>query len=114
MAKLVLALFFLSTLQVLAFSAYVPGIFTFGDSILESGNNHFNHNISLQADFPPYGTIYFPYPTGRFTNGRTVVDFISEYIGIEFQQPYLAYLNWRHVTRTTVAAIPIIGAGRPD
>ncbi|KAB1199426.1 GDSL esterase/lipase 6 [Morella rubra] len=107
MAKLVLTFLLLSTLQVLALSTYVPAIFTFGDSIFDGGNNHFNHNISAQADFPPYGSSYFPSPTGRFTNGRTVVDFISQYVGIEFQQPYLeAHLN---VAKGSVKSYPSNG-----
>ncbi|KAF4404492.1 hypothetical protein G4B88_005878 [Cannabis sativa] len=64
-------------------------IFSFGDSLLDAGNNHFNKNCSSQADFPPYGSTFFHRPTGRFTNGRTVVDFISEYIGIDLQKPFL-------------------------
>lgn len=57
----------------------LPGIFSFGDSILDAGNNHFIKNCTAQADFPPYGSSFFHHPTGRFTNGRTVVDFICEY-----------------------------------
>lgn len=56
----------------------VSGIFIFGDSIFDAGNNHFNKNSTAQADFPPYGSTFFHYPTGRFTNGRTVADFICE------------------------------------
>lgn len=63
----------------LSTSSYnVPAIFTFGDSIVDAGNNHFNKNCTVQADFPPYGSKFFHHPTGRFTNGRTVVDFICE------------------------------------
>lgn len=57
-------------------SSTVPAIFTFGDSIFDAGNNHFNKNCTAQADFPPYGSSFFHRPTGRFTNGRTVADFI--------------------------------------
>ncbi|CAN0871413.1 GDSL esterase/lipase 6 [Linum grandiflorum] len=64
-------------------------IFTFGDSIVDAGNNHFNKNCTAQADFPPYGSSFFHRPTGRFTNGRTVADFISEFMGIELQSPFL-------------------------
>ncbi|KAH7840745.1 hypothetical protein Vadar_021052 [Vaccinium darrowii] len=67
----------------------VRAIFTFGDSIFDAGNNHFNKNCTAQADFPPYGSSFFHHSTGRFTNGRTVVDFISQFVGIELQKPYL-------------------------
>ncbi|XP_043700184.1 GDSL esterase/lipase 6-like [Telopea speciosissima] len=73
----------------MASSYNVETIFTFGDSILDAGNNHFIKNCTMQADFPPYGSSFFHHPTGRFTNGRTVVDFLSEYLGIDLQQPYL-------------------------
>ncbi|KAM7276247.1 hypothetical protein ACFE04_018113 [Oxalis oulophora] len=73
----------------LAFSYNIHAIFTFGDSIFDAGNNHFINNCSAQADFFPYGSSFFHHPTGRFTNGRTVVDFISELLGIELQKPFL-------------------------
>ncbi|XVE50081.1 hypothetical protein DITRI_Ditri01bG0132600 [Diplodiscus trichospermus] len=79
-------LFYHST--TLVCSKNVSAIFIFGDSIFDAGNNHFNKNCSAQADFPPYGSTFFHHPTGRFTNGRTVADFISQFIGIDMQQPY--------------------------
>eukprot|EP01018_Ginkgo_biloba_P040581 Gb_19117 [translate_table: standard] len=57
----------------------IPGIYSFGDSLFDSGNNHFNPQCGIQADFPPYGIDFFHKPTGRFTNGRTVVDFFCKY-----------------------------------
>uniref|UniRef100_A0A2N9FCF8 GDSL esterase/lipase 6 n=1 Tax=Fagus sylvatica TaxID=28930 RepID=A0A2N9FCF8_FAGSY len=89
MENLLLTLLILTTLYVLVSPSNVPAIFTFGDSIFDAGNNHFNKNCTVQADFPPYGSSFFHHPTGRFTNGRTVVDFISQFIGINFQKPYL-------------------------
>ncbi|XP_058184634.1 GDSL esterase/lipase 6 [Rhododendron vialii] len=84
----------LLSLLILAFSisasaTTIRAIFTFGDSIFDAGNNHFNKNCTAQADFPPYGSSFFHRSTGRFTNGRTVVDFISQFAGIELQKPYL-------------------------
>ncbi|KAH1074110.1 hypothetical protein J1N35_026438 [Gossypium stocksii] len=73
----------------LSSSLNVPAIFIFGDSVFDAGNNHFIKNCSVQADFPPYGSTFFHRPTGRFTDGRTVADFISQFIGIGLQQPYL-------------------------
>ncbi|OMO51669.1 Lipase, GDSL [Corchorus capsularis] len=83
---LLITLIFPSTL---ISSHNVPAIFIFGDSIFDAGNNHFNKNCSAQADFPPYGSAFFHRPTGRFTNGRTVADFISQFMGIDLQKPYL-------------------------
>ncbi|KAL5726647.1 GDSL lipolytic enzyme [Ranunculus cassubicifolius] len=78
----------------------VPALFTFGDSIFDAGNNHFDRNCHVQADFPPYGQNFFRRPTGRFTNGRTVVDFLCQYLGMELQKPYLeAEMEIRNGTR---------------
>lgn len=65
-----------------AFAHNVQAIFIFGDSLFDAGNNHYNKNCSAQADFPPYGSSYFHHPTGRFTNGRTVADFICKSVDL--------------------------------
>lgn len=54
-------------------------LFIFGDSILDAGNNNYINTTTLdQANFWPYGETFFKYPTGRFSDGRLVSDFISE------------------------------------
>lgn len=60
----------------------VPSVYIFGDSIFDAGNNHYNIFCAAQADFPPYGSSYFHHPTGRFTNGRTVADFLCKWFFI--------------------------------
>nr|XP_043620486.1 GDSL esterase/lipase 6-like [Erigeron canadensis] len=67
---------------------HVKSIFVFGDSQFDAGNNKYIKHCGLQANYTPYGMSYFHTPTGRFTNGRTVADFISQYLGIKFQKPY--------------------------
>lgn len=60
----------------------VPCYFIFGDSLSDAGIN--NGLITMaKANYTPYG-VDFPekIPTGRFTNGRTAVDFICKYISI--------------------------------
>ncbi|CAN1281601.1 GDSL esterase/lipase At4g16230 [Linum perenne] len=58
--------------------------FVFGDSLVDSGNN--NYIISLsKANYLPNG-IDFGKPTGRYTNGRTIVDVIGMYIHICYGQ----------------------------
>ncbi|KAJ0545371.1 putative GDSL lipase/esterase, SGNH hydrolase superfamily [Helianthus annuus] len=68
--------------------AKVKSVFVFGDSQFDPGNNQYVKNCKLTANFKPYGSSFFHYPTGRFTNGRTVADFIAQYLGIKFQKPY--------------------------
>ncbi|CAN1281593.1 GDSL esterase/lipase At4g16230 [Linum perenne] len=63
--------------------------FVFGDSLVDSGNN--NYIISLsKANYLPNG-IDFGKPTGRYTNGRTIVDVIGQEVGVAgFTLPYLS------------------------
>ncbi|GKD29084.1 GDSL esterase/lipase 6 [Tanacetum coccineum] len=72
---------FFSSLLLMVFAsvdAQIKSIIIFGDSQLDSGNNRFIKNCILQANFTPYGSSYFHHPTGRFTNGRTLADFICK------------------------------------
>jgi len=57
----------------------VPALFIFGDSLADPGNN--NHLMSLaKANHPPYGRQFDTHmATGRFTNGRTALDFLGEF-----------------------------------
>ncbi|KAJ7955243.1 GDSL esterase/lipase [Quillaja saponaria] len=67
----------------------VPANFVFGDSLVEAGNNNYIVSLS-KANFFPNG-IDFGNPTGRFTNGRTIIDIIGKELGLEdFTPPYLA------------------------
>ncbi|XP_038898201.1 GDSL esterase/lipase At4g26790-like [Benincasa hispida] len=69
----------------------VPGIVVFGDSSVDSGNNNHISTI-LRSDFAPYGRDFEGgKPTGRFSNGKIVTDFISEAFGIKPTIP--AYLD---------------------
>lgn len=51
--------------------------FVFGDSLVDNGNNNYLATTA-RADSPPYG-IDFPThrPTGRFSNGLNIPDYIS-------------------------------------
>ncbi|CAN0903334.1 GDSL esterase/lipase LTL1 [Linum grandiflorum] len=62
-------------------------IFALGDSECDTGNNNYLAT-KYRADFPPYGIDF--YPTGRFSNGRILVDSISEGIGLGYILPYLS------------------------
>ncbi|KAL2336362.1 hypothetical protein Fmac_010808 [Flemingia macrophylla] len=53
-------------------------LFIFGDSSFDNGNNDYiNATTFFQANFPPYGETFFKYPSGRFSNGRVIPDFIG-------------------------------------
>ncbi|XP_023548220.1 GDSL esterase/lipase 5-like isoform X2 [Cucurbita pepo subsp. pepo] len=65
-------------------------LFVFGDSFFDSGNNNFlNTTKGYRANFMPYGETFFKYPTGRFSNGRLVPDFIAEYANLPLIPSYL-------------------------
>ncbi|XP_004510557.1 GDSL esterase/lipase 5-like [Cicer arietinum] len=65
-------------------------LFIFGDSFLDAGNNNYINTTSFdQANFLPYGETYFKFPTGRFSDGRLVSDFIAEYANMPLVPPFL-------------------------
>ncbi|GKE79850.1 GDSL esterase/lipase 1-like protein, partial [Tanacetum coccineum] len=65
-------------------------VFVFGDSLFDPGNNNYiNTTTAFQANFTPYGESYFYPPTGRFSNGRLIPDFIAEYARLPLIPPYL-------------------------
>ena len=54
-------------------------LFVFGDSAFDVGNNNYiNTTTNYQVNFWPYGESFFKYPTGRFSNGRIISDFIGK------------------------------------
>jgi hypothetical protein len=54
-------------------------LFIFGDSFVDAGNNNYiNATTDFQANYEPYGETFFKYPTGRFSNGRLISDFIGK------------------------------------
>ncbi|KAH0467978.1 hypothetical protein IEQ34_003011 [Dendrobium chrysotoxum] len=88
-------------LTVLFFSATLTearcrfhAIFNFGDSNSDTGG--------FWAAFPaqrgPNGMTYFKKPVGRATDGRVVVDFLAQALGLPFLSPYLQSIgsNFSH------------------
>ncbi|GAB2260096.1 hypothetical protein Droror1_Dr00010951 [Drosera rotundifolia] len=72
-------------------NATVPGIFVFGDSVMDTGNN--NYILTpCKSNFPPYGRD-FPggEATGRFSDGIVPSDIIAQAFGVKKFVP--AYLD---------------------
>ncbi|OAY34456.1 alpha-L-fucosidase 3 [Manihot esculenta] len=73
---------------------HFPAIFNFGDSNSDTGG--------LSAAFgqagPPHGESFFHHPAGRYCDGRLIVDFIAEKLGLPYLSAFLDSLgsNFRH------------------
>ncbi|KAG2699417.1 hypothetical protein I3843_07G191300 [Carya illinoinensis] len=67
----------------------VPCFFIFGDSIADNGNNN-NLNTTIKVKYLPYGIDFPGGVTGRFTNGRTPMDFLAEFMGFDHYIPPFA------------------------
>ncbi|KAF9615221.1 hypothetical protein IFM89_022483 [Coptis chinensis] len=65
--------------------------FIFGDSSVDPGNNNYINTIQkIGANYEPYGQNgFFQEPTGRFSDGRVVVDYIAEYANLPIIPPFL-------------------------
>ncbi|KAE8076672.1 hypothetical protein FH972_015306 [Carpinus fangiana] len=85
-----------SILVGICFANNIPASFVFGDSLVDTGNNNYIVSLS-KANYVPNG-VDFGMPTGRYTNGRTIVDIIGnifflagQELGLkDFTPPYLA------------------------
>uniref|UniRef100_A0ACD5VLF7 Uncharacterized protein n=1 Tax=Avena sativa TaxID=4498 RepID=A0ACD5VLF7_AVESA len=69
-------------------------IFSFGDSFADTGNNPV---VFAENDVPdvvmrsPYGCTSFGRPTGRNSDGRLIIDFMAQHLGVPLVPPSLAY-----------------------
>lgn len=65
--------------------------FIFGDSSVDPGNNNYIQTIpDNQANYKPYGQNgFFEEPTGRFSDGRIIVDYLAEYAKLPTIPPFL-------------------------
>lgn len=63
----------------------IEGIFNFGDSNTDTGGFF----AAFPAERPPFGMTYFKRPAGRSSDGRVIVDFLAQAIGIPYVSPYL-------------------------
>ncbi|KAL5723345.1 hypothetical protein ACHQM5_006756 [Ranunculus cassubicifolius] len=87
---LLLSSVFLHFLVVNCKNSLAPALYIFGDSLSDSGNNNFLQT-NAKVNYTPYG-VDFPSgnSTGRFTNGKTFVDYIAEFLGLPLVPAYLS------------------------
>ncbi|KAA8545074.1 hypothetical protein F0562_019827 [Nyssa sinensis] len=63
-----------------------PAVFNFGDSNSDTGGLVAGMGDRLD---PPYGQIYFQKPSGRFCDGRLIIDFLMDAMDLPFLNAYL-------------------------
>ncbi|KAE9593507.1 hypothetical protein Lal_00029044 [Lupinus albus] len=68
-------------------SHWVPALFVFGDSLVDVGNNNFLNCIA-RANYFPYGIDFDRGATGRWSNGKSFIDFIGEMLGVPSPPPF--------------------------
>ncbi|CAH2066006.1 unnamed protein product, partial [Thlaspi arvense] len=91
--------------SLLSAQCHFPAIFNFGDSNSDTGG--------LSAAFgqagPPHGASFFGQPAGRYCDGRLVVDFIAERLGLPYLSAFLDSVgsNFSHGANFATAGSPI-------
>ncbi|KAL6983783.1 hypothetical protein U1Q18_017159 [Sarracenia purpurea var. burkii] len=84
----------------------LPAIFNFGDSNSDTG--------SVSTVFfripPPYGRTFFAKPSGRFSDGRLIIDFLAEELGLPYLSAYPDSIgtNFRHGANFAVGGSTIM------
>ncbi|KAH6829144.1 hypothetical protein C2S53_014838 [Perilla frutescens var. hirtella] len=73
-------------------SGCYESIVSFGDSLTDTGNYRLLNPADNppQCSRPPYGRTFFHHPTGRCSDGRLIIDFIAEGLGLPLVLPYIA------------------------
>ncbi|KAG2395990.1 GDSL esterase/lipase [Vigna angularis] len=64
-------------------------IFSFGDSLADTGNLYLaSYHPSEDCFLPPYGETFFHHVSGRCSDGRLIIDFIAEALGLPLVKAY--------------------------
>lgn len=63
----------------------IPGVYVFGDSLVDAGNNNYLPFSVAKGNYPHNG-IDFPKKkaTGRFCNGKNFADVIGKFLNVIF------------------------------
>ncbi|KAJ3706288.1 hypothetical protein LUZ61_009993 [Rhynchospora tenuis] len=86
-----------------------PALITFGDSIIDPGNNNVQKTI-IKCNFLPYGMDFVTHrPTGRFCNGRIPTDFLASKLGIKELLP--AYFGTNLTNEDLITGVSFASGG---
>ncbi|MED6187149.1 hypothetical protein PIB30_073698 [Stylosanthes scabra] len=73
-------------------------MFVFGDSLIDNGNNNYLFTLA-KANYVPYGIDTSWGPTGRFSNGKMLVDLLGEFLGLPYLPSFAAtQIQGRNIT----------------
>ncbi|RWW88488.1 hypothetical protein BHE74_00002633 [Ensete ventricosum] len=67
---------------------HVNKLFVFGDSYVDTGNLGRLLGRLARSWFDPYGMTFPRKPTGRFSDGRLLTDYVASFLGIRSPVPY--------------------------
>ncbi|KAI3818431.1 hypothetical protein L1987_12238 [Smallanthus sonchifolius] len=88
--------FFVILMLLRSSCVYANGCYTsvisFGDSLADTGNLKqlaSDYNQVVRFFLPPYGENFFNQSTGRCSNGRLIIDFLAESLGLPLVPPFL-------------------------
>lgn len=86
-----------------------PAIYNFGDSNSDTGAI----SAALSEVHIPNGETFFGHPSGRFCDGRLIIDFIAEELKLQYLNAYLDSLgtNFRHGANFATGGSSIIPPG---
>ncbi|PHT48400.1 hypothetical protein CQW23_12608 [Capsicum baccatum] len=87
-------------------SCAFEAIFNFGDSNTDTGGFY----AAFPSQGSPYGMTHFKKPTGRATDGRVIIDFLAQGLGLPFVSPYLQSIgsDFRHGANFATSASTVL------
>uniref|UniRef100_A0A2N9FAR2 HAT C-terminal dimerisation domain-containing protein n=2 Tax=Fagus sylvatica TaxID=28930 RepID=A0A2N9FAR2_FAGSY len=103
-----------ATARSITTSSKFPAILIFGDSTVDTGNNNYFHTL-VKANHYPYGNDFPGHiPTGRFSNGKLVPDFVASMLGLKQSIPPFRDPNLSDHEIQTGVSFASAGSGYDD
>ncbi|KAJ8531541.1 hypothetical protein K7X08_026975 [Anisodus acutangulus] len=88
-------------------------IISFGDSLTDTGNlmRLSKSNNEVASSELPYGETFFHHPTGRFSDGRLIIDFLAEGMGFPLIPPYASVMKNMSSSKNSIRGVNFAVAG---